>query len=229
MIAPLSAKRIFDLVFSVAGLVCLSPLMLVIAALVRLTSPGPVIYAQERVGLKGRLFRLYKVRTMVANADKMGSSVTKFRDRRITPVGQLLRSMKLDELPQLWNVVIGDMSFVGPRPDTPDVVATYSGVMRMVLQVRPGITSIASLHLRDEQSLLAAAADPEDTYLNLIVPRKVALAAEHVTRGSFLFDLGVLAMTAWVLTFGRLLPQRENWFYQDLKLAVFESQGRKAA
>ena len=135
----------------------LSPWFVIIVIMVKLGSPGTIIYSQERVGLNGRRFRLYKFRSMIVNADKVGTSVTTGNDTRITKIGRFLRKIKLDELPQLWNVLKGDMSFVGPRPDVPEIVNKYSPEMRRILNVRPGITSNATLYLRNEEDLLSLA------------------------------------------------------------------------
>ena len=137
-------KRLFDIVASGTGLLLMGPLMLAVAVIIKLSSPGPALYAQVRVGHHGRPFRIYKFRSMVVNADRLGSSVTTGKDRRITPVGKLLRRTKFDELPQLWNVLRGDMSMVGPRPDVPEIVDTYTPELRRILEVRPGITSVAT-------------------------------------------------------------------------------------
>ncbi len=188
-------KRTFDFTVALLGLMLLSPLIAAIALAVKLSSPGRILYAQTRVGLYGRHFTLYKFRSMVANADQLGTSVTTANDRRITPLGRFLRKTKLDELPQLWNVIRDDMSLVGPRPDVPEIVATYTPTMRRILQVLPGITSQASLYLRDEEQLLAQSKTPDDLYVSVIVPAKIDLAMEHVQRTSFWFDLSILLKT----------------------------------
>jgi len=196
-------KRLFDVAMSIVGLILFSPLFVLLAVGIRLSSPGPIIYSQYRVGLNGQLFAIYKFRTMVQTADKIGSSVTIAQDKRITRFGRILRQLKLDELPQLWNVIRGDMSLVGPRPDVPEVVATYSSEMLEILRVRPGMTSIASLHLRNEEELLAFFPDPEEAYLRIMVPAKVEMAMEHVRRDSFGFDFLILLQTIWAITLGR--------------------------
>lgn len=171
--------RVFDFIVSLVGIVILSPLFTIAVVLIKCTSPGPVIYAQKRVGRNGRLFRLYKFRSMLVNADRIGTSVTTGNDTRITKTGRILRKTKLDELPQLWNVLKGDMSFVGPRPDVPEVVNKYSPEMRHILSIHPGITSNATLYLRHEEELLAMANDPDRAYGEILVPAKVKLAMEH--------------------------------------------------
>jgi lipopolysaccharide/colanic/teichoic acid biosynthesis glycosyltransferase len=210
-------KRSFDIAAALVGLLLLCPIMLLIAVAIKFSSPGPVLYSQIRVGLYGRLFRLHKFRSMVVDAEHLGSSVTTSYDSRITPIGQILRRTKLDELPQLWNVLCGDMSLVGPRPDVPAIVATYSEQMRHILDVRPGITSIASLHLRCEEELLALAPDPDLFYLQIVVPTKIELAMEHVRRRSFLFDLFILLHTVWALTLGRIVPDNEHPLILELR------------
>ena len=185
------------------AVLCL-PVTIMLAVLVAATSRGPVFYKQVRVGFRGRPFWMVKFRTMVTQADKMDSSVTKNADSRITRTGRVLRKTKLDELPQLWNVLKGDMSFVGPRPDVPEIVQNYSEDMKKILNIRPGITSNASLLLRDEAGLLRYADNPDSAYEKILVPVKVGLAMEHLNRHPFRFDMAVLIKTAWVLTIGRL-------------------------
>lgn len=213
-------KRTFDFIVSLIGIVALSPLFIVTALLIKLSSPGPIIYSQKRVGRNGRLFGLYKFRSMVVNADRIGTSVTTGHDPRITKVGRILRKTKLDELPQLWNVLKGDMSFVGPRPDVPEIVNNYTGAMKRILEVRPGITSNASLHLRHEEDLLSLAKEPDKAYEEIFVPAKVELAMEHVRRRSFLFDFGILLHTLWVLTGGRIWPAEEHPIVKEIKQAM---------
>jgi len=199
-------KRIFDEVAVLSGLLLIWPGFVLIFLLIKLTSPGPVLYAQTRVGLQGRLFRLYKFRSMVPGADELGSSVTVRGDARITPVGRFLRRTKLDELPQLWNVLIGDMSLVGPRPEVPEIVEHYTPAMRRILDVRPGITSVASLHFRDEENILATFDNPDQIYIAALVSFKIALAMVHVDQQSLWFDLKILIMTIYGVSLGRWWP-----------------------
>lgn len=196
-------KRFFDISMATLGLVILFPLLVSVAAAICLASGRPVFFLQERVGQHGRLFKLVKFRTMEPSDGEDVTSITVRGDSRVTSVGQFLRRTKLDELPQLWNVMMGDMSLVGPRPEVPEIVADYTHDMLEVFSVRPGITSVASLLLADEEGLLASAPDPERAYREVLVPFKVGLAMEHVRRSSFLFDLGVLCRTVWSLTLGR--------------------------
>jgi len=184
--------------------------MVVVAILIKATSRGPVFFRQERVGWKEKIFRVYKFRTMVENAEDLGTSVTTQNDFRITPIGRILRKTKLDELPQLINVFKGDMSLVGPRPDVPEIVKNYTTEMRRIFQVRPGITSVATLHLRHEEDILARIPEPDTFYEKVLVPLKVNLAMEHVERNSFVFDLKILCQTIWMLTLGRWWPIEEH-------------------
>src|SRR5690625_1532767 len=198
------AKRSFDATAALLGILALAPLLLLIALLVRLTSRGPILFKQERVGLGGRSFLIYKFRTMRVQAEKSGQ-LTVGRDPRVTPVGQVLRDWKLDELPQLFNVLKGEMSLVGPRPEVPRYVARYDGEQRKVLSVRPGITDLASIEFRDENALLAGRRNPELYYLERIMPRKLELNLEYVRRQHFWFDLRIIFLTVWRV----ISPRRE--------------------
>ena len=193
-------KRAFDLLAAGLGLLLLSPVFLAIAVAVRLDSPGPVFFRQERVGRSGRPFRIYKFRSMRVDAEKLGGQLTVSRDPRVTRVGALLRKAKLDELPQLINVVTGDMSLVGPRPEVPRYVAKYDDRQRRVLEVRPGITDPASIEYRNENDLLDAATDPEATYLREIMPAKLELNLTYLERRSLVSDVAII-----LRTFGELL------------------------
>lgn len=219
-------KRMFDIFMAAIGLIILSPLFIIAAISVKLSSPGPVFYVQNRVGQHARLFHLYKFRSMVDRAENMGTSVTTGDDPRITKIGKLLRKTKMDELPQLWNVFIGDMSFVGPRPDVPEIVHNYSDDMKSILKIRPGITSNATLHLRNEEALLSLAKEPDRAYEEIFVPAKVKLAMEHVNRQSFFFDLKILLQTVWALTGGRLWPIKEHPFVADVRSRIIELNGK---
>lgn len=188
-------KRVFDVFFAALGLLCLSPLFAVVMVAVKLTDGGSIFYRQRRVGLGGRPFWILKFRTMVLNADRMGPSVTKDRDPRITAVGRILRRTKLDEMPQLWNVLVGEMSFVGPRPEVPKYVERYSEEQRRVLQLKPGITDLATLVFRDEESLLRNAVDVEEFYVNHCVPRKARLNLQYAERANMLEDVLLILQT----------------------------------
>jgi len=197
------AKRLFDLVGAALALLLLAPLLLVIAIAIKLDSTGPVFFRQERVGRHGRLFRIHKFRTMVADAPARGPQITVGADARITRTGTLLRHYRLDELPQFIDVLRGDMSLVGPRPEVPRYVALYPQEMKAkVLSVRPGITDPASLEFVDEGELLARAADPEREYVEVILPRKLHAAAAYAERATLRTDLMVIVRTL------KLLAQR---------------------
>lgn len=189
-------KRLFDLLLSSIGLLLLVPLLLLIAALVKLDSPGPVMFRQERVGRFGKPFRIHKFRTMRHEPAGQGLQITVGADHRITRVGGFLRASKLDELPQLLDVWLGDMSLVGPRPEVPRYVAHYPAELReKVLSVRPGITDIASIEYRDESAVLARAADPEHAYVHEVLPHKLTLAARYVERSSLWLDVWLIWRT----------------------------------
>ena len=193
------SKRLFDWVMSSLGLLALGPLLILIALVVKLDSPGPVFFRQERVGRFGVPFRIHKFRTMRHDPAGSGLQITVGADRRITRVGQFLRGSKLDELPQLIDVWQGTMSLVGPRPEVPRYVAHYPAALRdKVLSVRPGITDIASIEYRDESAVLARAADPERAYIEHILPRKLALQAAYASRATLVSDLRVLIRTLCV-------------------------------
>lgn len=189
------AKRSFDLTASVGGLLVLSPLMLLIAALVKAEDGGTVFFTQERIGRGGRPFRMWKFRTMAPNAEDFGLQLTVTGDRRITRVGACLRRLKLDELPQLFNVLTGDMTMVGPRPEVPKYVAMYTPEQRSVLELEPGITDRASIIFADESALLAEAADPERYYIEYVVPEKIRLNLEYAECATPLRDLAVVIET----------------------------------
>jgi lipopolysaccharide/colanic/teichoic acid biosynthesis glycosyltransferase len=177
------------------GLILLSPLFLVLAVLVKWSDGGPVFYRQERVGLGGRLFRILKFRSMVIDADRLGIAVTRDGDPRITGVGRFLRKTKLDELPQLWNVFVGEMSLVGPRPEVPQYVARYTEAQRAILELKPGITDLATLRFRNEEALLRAATDTERFYLEHCVPRKIELNLAYARRAGIWSDTVIIMQT----------------------------------
>ncbi|MFN7857600.1 MAG: sugar transferase [Acidovorax sp.] len=193
-------KRAFDIAFSATVLLLLAPLLAVIALWVRCDSPGPIFYLQGRVGRHGQPFRIYKVRTMRVGADAAGPQITIGRDARITRAGHFLRRTKLDELPQFANVLRGDMSVVGPRPEVPRYVALYpSDLAAQVLSVRPGITDLASLAFRNEGELLARSDDPERTYVQDILPAKLQYACQYVQTRSLWLDLSIIVHTVAAL------------------------------
>ncbi len=185
--------RAVETAFACLGLAVASPILLVVAGLVAATSPGPVLFRQQRVGQGGRPFTLLKLRTMRVAPE--GSQLTASGDARITPVGRWLRRFKLDEIPQLWNVVRGDMSLVGPRPEVPRYV-DESPLWRQVLSVRPGLTDPVTLRLRDEEALLAGVEDAESFYRERLLPWKLRGYLDYLERRSWVTDLGVLGATA---------------------------------
>jgi lipopolysaccharide/colanic/teichoic acid biosynthesis glycosyltransferase len=202
-------KRALDLILSTVGLAMLSPLLLIIALLVILTSRGPAFYRQQRVGRNGELFRIVKFRSMVANSDKSGPLITSTHDPRVTCMGRFLRRYKLDELPQLWNVVKGEMSLVGPRPEVPRYVKTYSPLQRRVLLVRPGITDPASILYRHEEELLGQQADPDRYYRDVVLPDKLRLNLEYLGHISFSYDTSLVLRTTRSIFVSQWIPRTE--------------------
>ncbi len=188
-------KRWLDLGASFVGLVLLAPLFALCATVIKFSSPGPVFFRQYRAGKDGRLFRAVKFRSMLEEAERIGPDITIGGDARVTVVGALLRRLKIDELPQLWNVLKGEMSLVGPRPELPDYVANYSPQQRQVLMVRPGVTDIASILYRHEAQLLRESSDPERLYRETILPHKLALNLEYMHKMSYSYDLYLIFRT----------------------------------
>ena len=191
------AKRLFDIFFSALGLMVLSPLLILLGLWVKLADFGPVFYRQVRVGRGGEPFRIWKFRSMAVNADKLGLAVTSGNDPRITRVGRLLRNTKLDELPQLWNVLVGEMSFVGPRPEVPRYVERYTTEQREILKLKPGITDLATLEFRDEEDLLKVQDDVEKFYIEVCVPRKIELNLQYARQASVSGDIWIILQTLW--------------------------------
>ncbi len=189
------AKRLFDMFFSLAGLILLLPFFIVISFLIKFNSKGPVFYKQWRVGLNGTEFRLLKFRTMHVDADRKGLLTVGGRDPRITGNGYFLRKYKLDELPQLWNVFVGEMSLVGPRPEVRKYVDLYNDEQRKVLSVRPGITDYASLEYFDENELLAKSNQPEKTYVEEVIPVKLKLNQRYIKEAGLITDLKLILKT----------------------------------
>jgi lipopolysaccharide/colanic/teichoic acid biosynthesis glycosyltransferase len=187
-------KRLFDVFWSALGLAILWPALLMIAIAVRMQDGGPVFVRQQRVGYRGRLFRIWKFRTMVPQA-ALGGALTVGDDPRITRVGATIRRLKLDELPQLFNVIGGTMSLVGPRPELPVYVAQYTEAQRKVLELKPGITGVASRHYRHESAILGQVADPERFYVETIVPDKIRMCLTYGARASLWSDLRVILGT----------------------------------
>jgi len=187
--------RLFDLIFSVIGLILLSPLFLLVMLWIVIDSRGPVFYRQVRVGRNGIDFRLFKFRSMRVNADKAGLLTVGGRDNRITNAGYYLRKFKIDELPQLLNVLKGEMSLVGPRPEVRKYVDLYTPDQQKVLQVRPGITDMASIAYKNENELLAKSADPEKTYIEEVMPKKLKLNMVYINDPSLINYLKIIVKT----------------------------------
>jgi len=192
-------KRGFDIVFSFLGLLVLSPLFLVISLLIKTGSTGPIFFKQVRVGKDGKEFKIVKFRTMEVGAEKKGKQLTVGQDRRITKEGRWLRKYKLDELPQLINVLVGEMSLVGPRPEVPKYVAYYNNYQRNILKVKPGITDLASIEFRSENEILGRSHDPEKTYIEEIMPAKFELNLKYIKNMSLFNDLKIILKTILVL------------------------------
>jgi lipopolysaccharide/colanic/teichoic acid biosynthesis glycosyltransferase len=194
-------KRLFDLLLAFVGICLLSPFFLVIAAIIKFDSRGPVFFLQPRVGRHGRIFEIRKFRSMTNSTGSSGALVTAANDRRITKAGRILRRSKIDELPQLINVLKGEMSFVGPRPEVPKYVALYPPALReVILSVRPGITDPSSIWFSNEEQLLSESEAPERTYIEDILPRKIELAADYVRSRTLAGDLFLIVQTLTKLT-----------------------------
>lgn len=188
-------KRIFDIVFSFLGLIFLTPLLILIVVLMKVTTKGPVIYRQLRVGRNNNDFIIFKFRTMSVDADKLGLLTVGGRDARVTKLGFYLRKFKLDELPQLANVLKGDMSFVGPRPEVRKYVDLYNQEQKQVLSVRPGITDLASIEFRNENELLSSQKDPESYYVHFIMPKKLEINLDYLKGHTLYKDVWVIFKT----------------------------------
>lgn len=188
-------KKVFDILFSFLGIIILSPVFLIIALIVKIDSQGKVFYKQTRVGKDGIDFKLFKFRTMGSDSDKSGLLTVGERDTRITKSGYYLRKYKLDELPQLINILKGDMSFVGPRPEVRKYVEMYSEEQKEVLSALPGITDVASIKYRNENEMLEKSGNPEEYYINNIMPDKINLNLEYLKQRSFVKDIGVILKT----------------------------------
>jgi lipopolysaccharide/colanic/teichoic acid biosynthesis glycosyltransferase len=213
----LTAKRTMDVVGSAFGLLLLLPVFAVVAALIRLDSPGPIFFRQIRVGRWGRPFRIYKFRSMVVNAERAGTALTVQADPRITRIGMLLRSSKLDELPQLINVLVGDMSFVGPRPEVPEFMKFYTPDQRaIIVAMRPGITDYAAILFRDESSLLDGKRDPMGIYRHEIMPTKFACYERYSREIGVLNDFRIIVATIMLLLAGRV----PHWLGIDNRLRI---------
>lgn len=199
-------KRIFDLIFSVLGIIIFSPLFLTMAILIKLDSRSPVFYRGARIGRNGKLFRIYKFRTMVTDAEKCAVSSTPENDPRLTKIGKFIRKYKVDELPQLFNIFKGEMSFVGPRPQVEWAVKTYNEEEKLLLTVRPGVTDYASIKFYNEDEILRGSKDPDKDYMAKIHPGKMRLGLEYIRNHSILIDIKIILKTM-KLIFGRLTKQ----------------------
>lgn len=195
-------KRFFDVASSTAGIIILSPVFLIISIWIKLDSPGPIFYQGARIGLHGKQFRIIKFRSMVNNADTMGGPSTAGDDPRVTAAGRFIRKFKIDELPQLINVLKGEMSLVGPRPEVRFYVDLYTEEEKVILSIRPGITDWASLWNADEGAILAGSLDPEKAYMEKIRPQKIRLQLRYVRNRTFMVDLRIL-MTTLLTVLGR--------------------------
>ncbi|MGG7213305.1 sugar transferase [Clostridium nigeriense] len=188
-------KRIFDFIASLIGCIILAPVFIIISILIKLDSKGPVFFKQKRVGQCGKTFEILKYRTMVVNAEKLGKQITVGNDSRITKIGRILRKYKLDELPQLFNVLKGDMSLVGPRPEVPKYVKLYNESEREVLKVKPGITDFASIEYRDENEILGTVENPEEYYINIIMKHKLQLNLKYINKNNIFLDIKIIFKT----------------------------------
>jgi lipopolysaccharide/colanic/teichoic acid biosynthesis glycosyltransferase len=194
-------KRIFDFIASLIGLILLSPFLVIIGVLVKISDKGPVFYRSKRVGQNFKPFYLLKFRTMVVNAEELGPSITKGGDQRITKIGKFLRKTKLDELPQLWNVVKGELSLVGPRPEVEKYISFYKDDYKEILKIRPGITDYAAIKFKNEEEILAKFEDVEKAYIENVLPEKIKLYKTYLNEIGFLTDLKLIFKTLWGITF----------------------------
>ena len=198
----MSLKRLFDLLASLVGIVLFVPVFLICALLIKITTQGPVFYRGDRIGLNGRKFMILKFRTMVHNAEAIGGTSTSENDERITRVGKFLRERKLDELPQLFNILFGEMSFVGPRPQVEWAVKLYNNNERRLLSVRPGITDYASIAFRNEGEILKGSKDPDKDYLEKIAPEKIRLGLKYVDEHNLWVDIKIIFATLRAVIMG---------------------------
>ena len=188
-------KRAFDIVMSSIGIIILLPVFIIVSIAIYIGSPGDILFLQKRVGRYGKEFNIYKFRTMISDAEKLGKQITVGNDNRITKVGAVLRKFKIDELPQLFNVFKGDMSLVGPRPEVPKYVSLYTEEQKKVLSIRPGITDMASLRYRDENDILGKVDNPEEYYINVIMQDKLSLNLEYIEKSNLIFDISLILKT----------------------------------
>ncbi len=208
-------KRFFDLLFSFIGLLLLLPLFVITAIMIKVDSPGPIFFRQERIGKNFRRFMIYKFRTMVVDAEEKGLRITSGGDNRITKVGRILRKFKIDELPQLYNVLKGDMSLVGPRPEVIKYVEWYKADYERILSIRPGITDISSMTFRNEESILQGVDDPEQYYVHVLLPEKMRLAREYIQNVSFFYDVKLIFKTLYHVIFQLTYSPKQALSPQD--------------
>jgi len=192
-------KRIFDILFSIIGIIILSPLFFIVSIFIKIETNGPVFYKGIRIGKDEKLFKIYKFRTMIVRADKIGPSSTTEDDSRLTKVGKFIRKYKLDEFPQFINVLKGEMSFVGPRPQVPWAVKLYNKEEKRLLSVKPGITDYASIKFPDEEKILKGSKNPDSDYMKKIHPEKMRLGLEYVKNHSFFTDLKIILKTIRII------------------------------
>ena len=192
-------KRLFDILASLILLIILSPLFIIFSIMIKLDSKGPIMFKQNRVTENGRIFKIFKFRTMVENADKNGSQVTVENDSRVTKIGKFLRKFRLDEIPQLINILIGDMSFVGTRPEGPKYVELYTDEMKATLLMKAGVTSLASIKFKDEEKLLQLDGNIDKIYIENILPQKMQYNLEYLKRFNFFYDIKLMFMTLFAV------------------------------
>lgn len=196
-----TVKRIFDLICVVPGIMMLSPLFMLIALGIKISDRGPVLFKQERIGINGKPFTMLKFRTMVVGAEKLGAQLTVGNDKRITGIGGILRKTKIDEFPQLFNVLFGEMTLVGPRPEVPRYVNQYTAEQKKVLELIPGITDPASIEFRNENEILADAHNLDAVYIHEIMPEKIRLNLEYARNASLLSDIHIIFQTIYKIFF----------------------------
>ena len=192
-------KRLFDILASLILLIILSPLFIIFSIMIKLDSKGPIMFKQNRVTENERIFKIFKFRTMVENADKNGSQVTVENDNRVTKIGKFLRKFRLDEIPQLINILIGDMSFVGTRPEVPKYVELYTDEMKATLLMKAGVTSLASIKFKDEEKLLQMDGNIDKIYIENILPQKMQYNLEYLKRFNFFYDIKLMFMTLFAV------------------------------
>ena len=197
-------KRIFDVFFSIVGIVICIPFFIIISIIIKVSSKGPVLFKQTRVGKNHKNFKILKFRTMITDAQKKGLSITVGEDARITSAGRFLRKTRLDELPQLLNILIGDMSFVGPRPEVPEYVEFYNEEQRKILNIRPGLTDYASICFKNESEILANSHDPQKEYIENIMPLKIKYNMKYINKINVVHDVKIISLTFWAVMGGKV-------------------------